>query len=62
MYDCPACGGNLKFDIPSQQLSCAFCNAFYDPYQITKGKDDIESLHIRFRWRRKGGTYDDSII
>ena len=42
MYDCPACGGNLKFDIPSQQLSCAFCNAFYDPYQITKDKDGEE--------------------
>lgn len=42
MYDCPACGGNLKFDIPTQQLSCAFCNAFYDPYQITKDKDGEE--------------------
>ena len=42
MYDCPGCGGNLKFDIPTQQLACAFCNAFYDPYQITKDKDGEE--------------------
>ena len=42
MYDCPACGGNLKFDIDSQQLFCGYCNAKYDPYQITKDKDGEE--------------------
>ena len=42
MYDCPNCGGNLKFDIPTQQLSCAFCNALFDPYKITKDKDGEE--------------------
>lgn len=42
MYDCPACGGNLKFDIESQQLACGYCNAKYDPYKITKDKDGEE--------------------
>ena len=42
MYDCPACGGNLKFDIDSQQLLCGYCNTKYDPYQITKDKDGEE--------------------
>lgn len=42
MYDCPACGGNLKFDIESQMLACGYCNAKYDPYQITKDKDGEE--------------------
>lgn len=42
MYDCPACGGNLKFDIASQMLACGYCNAQYDPYEITKNKDGEE--------------------
>lgn len=42
MYECPNCGGNLKFDITSQQLSCAYCNAQFDPYKITKEKDAEE--------------------
>lgn len=42
MYECPNCGGNLKFDITAQQLSCAYCNAQFDPYEITKDKDAEE--------------------
>ncbi len=42
MYDCPGCGGNLKFDIPTQRLKCGYCNNDYDPYQITKDKDGEE--------------------
>ncbi|MCR5700633.1 MAG: hypothetical protein K6G76_00630 [Lachnospiraceae bacterium] len=42
MYDCPGCGGNLKFDIPTQRLLCSYCNNDYDPYQITKDKDGEE--------------------
>ncbi|MCI8572056.1 MAG: hypothetical protein HFI43_11725 [Lachnospiraceae bacterium] len=43
MYECPNCGGNLKFDIPSQQLKCAYCLTTYDPYDITKTQDADES-------------------
>lgn len=43
MYECPNCGGNLRFDIASQQLACGYCNAEYDPYAITKDKDAEES-------------------
>ena len=32
MYACPNCGGNLKFDIPSQQLACEYCHTQADPY------------------------------
>lgn len=39
MYECPNCGGNLKFDIPSQQLSCAYCDSRFDPYSVTKLTD-----------------------
>lgn len=42
MYECPNCGGNLKFDIVSQDLMCAFCNTHFDPYQISKQKDAEE--------------------
>ena len=39
MYECPNCGGNLKFDIASQQLACGFCDAKFDPYSVTKEQD-----------------------
>lgn len=43
MYECPNCGGNLKFDIATQQLTCSFCNTGMDPYSYQKEKDAEES-------------------
>ncbi|MDE6433840.1 MAG: hypothetical protein K2L07_06375 [Lachnospiraceae bacterium] len=43
MYECPNCGGNLRFDIASQQLACGYCNAQFSPDEITKDKDAEES-------------------
>lgn len=43
MYECPNCGGNLKFDIPTQQLKCAYCLTTHNPYDITKDRDAQES-------------------
>lgn len=34
MYACPNCGGNLKFDIPSQQLGCEHCQTKMDVYSF----------------------------
>lgn len=34
MYACPNCGGNLKFDIPSQQLGCEYCQTLVDVYSF----------------------------
>ena len=45
MFECPNCGGNLKFDIPSQQLDCEFCHGKFDPYAFeTKQKDAEETV------------------
>lgn len=43
MYECPNCGGNLKFDIATQQLKCDYCLTQKDPYEITKEKDAEEN-------------------
>lgn len=43
MYECPNCGGNLKFDIASQQLFCAYCDTHVDPYSINKEQDAEET-------------------
>ena len=32
VYECPNCGGNLKFDIESQLLQCEHCLTTQDPY------------------------------
>lgn len=43
MFQCPGCGGNLIFDIPSQQLGCEYCGTKYDPYAFeNKQSDAIE--------------------
>lgn len=39
MYECPNCGGNLKFQISLQQLFCAHCDSRFDPYSVTKPTD-----------------------
>lgn len=39
MYQCLSCGGNLKFDISSQMLSCIYCNALFNPYDVVKETD-----------------------
>ncbi|MCM1283207.1 MAG: hypothetical protein NC180_02620 [Muribaculaceae bacterium] len=44
MISCPSCGGNVKFDIPSQKLTCDFCHERFDPYAFEdKTKDAEES-------------------
>ncbi len=43
MYECPNCGGNLKFDISSQLLKCDYCQTTKDPYEVSKEKDAEES-------------------
>ena len=43
MYDCPNCGGNLRFDIPLQKLHCDYCGTDLDPYSYEKKKDAVES-------------------
>ena len=43
MYQCPDCGGNLKFDIPSQMLSCVYCDALVNPYDVVKETDAVQN-------------------
>lgn len=43
MFACPNCGGNLKFDIRTQQLGCEHCQTQMDPYAFEdKEKDAVE--------------------
>ncbi len=42
MYECPNCGGNLKFDIPTQLLKCDYCKSAVDPYSVQKDHDAVE--------------------
>lgn len=38
MIQCPNCGGNLVFDISSQQMMCDHRQTQFDPYTIEKLK------------------------
>lgn len=42
MYECPNCGGNLRFDIPTQSLLCDYCHTNLDPYSYQKDHDAVE--------------------
>ena len=46
MYECPNCGGNLKFDIPSQMLACSFCGTKQNPYEAEKETDAVEKEYF----------------
>lgn len=42
MYECPNCGGALRFDVPSQKLHCDHCDTSIDPYEYRKDQDAEE--------------------
>ncbi len=48
MYQCPGCGGALKFDIPSQNMKCDQCQNLVDPYslRIEEGATDTYDATI----------------
>ncbi len=43
MYECPNCGGNLRFDIPTQSLVCDYCHTQLNPYSYQKDHDAVET-------------------
>ncbi len=44
MFACPNCGGNLKFDISTQQLGCPHCQTQLNPYSFDHMETDaVES-------------------
>lgn len=47
MYACPNCGGNLRFDIPSQQLGCEYCQTQVDVYSF-EDKNPITEKQTEF--------------
>jgi hypothetical protein len=48
MYNCRNCGGNLRFDIPSQRLKCPYCDSDYDCYEFDseESSDDKDSYDV----------------
>ncbi len=45
MYECPNCGGNLKYNIRKQTLKCDHCDTTINPYDVTKECDAEESIN-----------------
>lgn len=63
MYACPNCGGNLKFDIPSQQLACPYCNTTKDPYsfeEATTAQDNEDYEVTVFTCPQCGGEIEST--
>lgn len=46
MYECPSCGGNLKFDITQQRLVCGYCGNQKNPYEVEKKTDAVETEYF----------------
>lgn len=44
MIACPNCGGNVKFSIAAQQMSCEYCNSLFDPYSFDNKTKDAEEV------------------
>ncbi len=39
MYQCKNCGGDLKFRVSTQMLSCESCESEFSPYDLSREKD-----------------------
>lgn len=46
MYQCPNCGGGLRFDILSQQMKCDFCQTLADPLAFSSFKGAQEDTEF----------------
>ena len=58
MYECPNCGGNLRYDIPSKMMACASCDSKFDPYEVSdkNGAQEQEEYEVTvFRCPQCGG-------
>lgn len=42
MFQCPNCGGNVRFDVASQQLACDYCGTKIDPYSYESKTSDAQ--------------------
>lgn len=42
MFACKNCGGNVKYDITSGQLSCEYCHSLFDPYAYEDKTSDAQ--------------------
>ena len=47
MYECPNCGGNLKFSIEDQLMKCDYCQTTFDPYSLKKETMQKKSSPLR---------------
>lgn len=58
MYECPNCGGNLRYDISSKMMACASCDSKFDPYEVSdkNGAQEQEEFEVTvFRCPQCGG-------
>ncbi len=48
MYQCPDCGGEMRFDIPSQMLKCGYCNNLTEPseHPNVKGAQEATEFEV----------------
>ncbi len=42
MYQCPNCGGELKYNIAGKNIKCASCSSEFDPYEVKQDNDAEE--------------------
>lgn len=48
MYQCPNCGGEMRFDIPSQKLKCGYCESLMKPteHPYLKGAEEETEFEL----------------
>ena len=64
MFECPSCGGELRFDIETQGMLCPFCNSAYDPKTVEKGYDaeEQEGMDPEMMGMQDPDTFDATIF
>lgn len=56
MSKCLNCGGELRYDIEKQKLSCGQCGSLFDPYEYDRQVWSKEAGNDRFMQENSGGN------
>ncbi len=55
-YKCPNCGGNVKFDVTSQQMKCESCDSLFTQKQLSGTNEipDLSDSQSSYDWQPHG--------
>lgn len=54
-YDCPCCGGKVKYDATSQQFKCPYCDTVFDAAALQERDEVLNQSQDSMEWDQNAG-------